>query len=83
MAGRAAVRFALQGATDQMVTLLRGKDKGYSCSTGLAPLQEVAGRVQRMPAEYLDAANEMVTTAFMLYAKPLIGPSLPRFNRLP
>ena len=82
MAGRAAVRYALEGATDRMVTLLRGDGDAYSCTTGLAPLAEVAGRVRTMPPSYLDPGNHTVTDEFLRYASPLIGPPLPQFERL-
>ena len=82
MAGRAAVRYALEGATDRMVTLVRGDGDAYSCTTGLAPLAEVAGRVRTMPPSYLDPGNHTVTDEFLRYARPLIGPPLPRFERL-
>ena len=82
MAGRAAVRYALEGATDRMVTLLRGDGDAYSCTTGLAPLSEVAGRVRTMPPSYLDPDNHAVTEEFLRYARPLVGAPLPRFERL-
>ena len=82
MAGRAAVRYALEGATDRMVTLLRGDGDAYSCTTGLAPLAEVAGRVRTMPPSYLDPDNHAVTDEFLRYARPLVGAPLPRFERL-
>ena len=82
MAGRAAVRYALEGATDRMVTLVRGDGDAYSCTTGLAPLAEVAGRVRTMPPSYLDPGNHTVTDEFLRYARPLVGAPLPRFERL-
>ena len=82
MVGRAAVRYALDGATDKMVTLVRERGEEYSCTTGLAPLEEVAGKVRSMPAGYLDPANHGVTADFLRYARPLIGAPLPRFARL-
>ena len=82
MVGRAAVRYALQGTSDRMVTLLRDDSRGYACSTGLAPLAEVAGKVWKLPEEYFDRANYMATQAFLDYARPLIGPALPDFGRL-
>ena len=82
MAGRAAVRYALEGATDRMVTLVRGDGDAYSCTTGLAPLAEVAGRVRTMPPSYLDPGNHAVTDEFLRYARPLVGAPLPRFERL-
>ena len=82
MAGRAAVRYALEGAADRMVTLVRGDGDAYSCTTGLAPLAEVAGRVRTMPPSYLDPDNHTVTDEFLRYARPLVGAPLPRFERL-
>ncbi len=80
--GRAAVRYALDGHTDRMVTLAREPGDRYRCNTGLAPLDKVAGQVKLMPSEYLDSANRFVTDEFIRYAMPLIGAPLPRFGRL-
>jgi 6-phosphofructokinase 1 len=82
MVGRAAVRHAIHGETDVIVTLVRTDGDGYACSTGLAPLAQVAGKVQAMPEAYLDRANGFVTKAFLDYARPLIGSPLPRFGRI-
>jgi 6-phosphofructokinase len=82
MAGRAAVRAALQGETDVMVTLVRSEGDGYECGTGLAPLAEVANAVREMPPEYLDPAHYAVTESFLEYARPLLGAPLPRFGRV-
>ena len=82
MAGRAAVRYALEGRSDVMVTLVREPDRAYRCSTGLAPLAQVAGQVRTMPAEFYAPGQYMVTQAFLDYAKPLLGASLPEFSRV-
>lgn len=81
MAGRAAVRFALDGHTDEMVTLVRGPGEGYSCKAGVVSLTEVADQVRTMPNEYLDDAGSFVNPAFIDYVRPLVG-RLPRFGRL-
>ena len=81
MVGRAAVRYALEDQTDRVVTLVRESAQAYACTTGLAPLSDVAGRVRRMPDEYLDAGSGLVTESFVRYARPLVGP-LPRLARL-
>ncbi|MBM3943975.1 MAG: hypothetical protein FJ317_00590 [SAR202 cluster bacterium] len=81
MAGRDAVRYALKGHTGEMVTLMRDSDRPYRCSTGLVPLEKVAGRVKRMPEGFLDRGRYLSTQAFGAYARPLVGP-LPRFGRL-
>ena len=82
LAGRAAVSSALQGASGQMVTLVREPGDEYACSTGLVPLDQVAGRVRRLPDAYFDANEYSATDAFSEYARPLIGAPLPRFGRL-
>ena len=82
LVGRDAVKYALRGHTDSMVTLERQPGKKYQCSTGLAPLREVAGRVKAMPPGYFDPAAGLPTPAFLGYARPLIGGPLPRYGRL-
>lgn len=82
MAGRAAVRAALDGETDVMVTLVRSGGDVYGCGTGLAPLSDVANAVKEMPPEYLDPDHYEVTDAFLDYARPLLGAPLPRFGRV-
>lgn len=81
LVGQAAVKAALNGHTDCMVTLLRVPGEEYRCNTGLAPLSEVVGRERVMPPEYYDADAFSVTPEFVRYAKPLIGDDLPRFAR--
>ena len=81
--GRAAVRLAVSGKSDVMVTLERRTgDEGYTCDTGLAPLAEIANAEKVMPDAYLVAEGNDVTPAFLDYARPLIGESLPRLARL-
>ena len=82
MVGRESVRYAMAGCSDQMVTLEREPGDEYSCTTGLAPLEKVAGQVKAMPPQYLDPDNYWVTRAFIDYAKPLIGSPLPRFGSI-
>ncbi len=81
-AGRAGVRHALDGESGSMVTLVRGEGPAYSCSTGLAPLAEVANGVKLMPREFVNDEGNFVTQAFVEYARPLIGDPLPRYARL-
>lgn len=82
MAGRAAVRRAIAGERDIIVTLERESGDRYACATGAAPLKAVGGKVKRMPPEYLDADNHFVTQAFFEYARPLLGSALPEYGRL-
>ena len=82
MAGRAAVTYAADGATDVMVTLEREPGDVYVCRTGTAPLAEVAGGIKTLPPGMYDPASSMPTSDFAAYAEPLIGGPLPRLERL-
>ena len=81
-AGRAAVRYALEGQTDVMVALERSVGDDYSCTTVAVPLAAVAGAVKAMPPEFLDSGRYQVTDAFLDYARPLIGDPIPAPARL-
>ena len=80
-AGREAVRFALEGRSGEMVSLVRRPGAAYACDFSTVPLSSVAGRVQAMPARYLDTSLGMATPDFVEYARPLAG-RLPIFGRL-
>jgi len=82
MVGRAAVREALRGVSDKMITLVREPGPEYRCTTGLADLDVVANAEHYLPREYVNAAGNGVTDAFIEYARPLIGEPLPRYARL-
>ncbi|MCL0101584.1 diphosphate--fructose-6-phosphate 1-phosphotransferase [Dehalococcoidia bacterium] len=82
LVGRQAVRVAMTGLTDVMVTLVRDPSPIYSCSTGVARLDRVAGSERYLPPAFLDEHLGLPTSAFTNYARPLIGGRLPRFARL-
>ncbi len=81
LVGRAAVDYALKGQSDVMVTLVRRPGESYACSTGLAPLEDIAGKVRPLPPEYIGPPGTMAP-AFCEYARPLLGKPLPRYARL-
>ena len=81
-AGRAAIRHALAGDADIIVTLQRAPGDEYACATATAQLADVGGKVKRMPPDYIDPANHFVTPAFLDYARPLLGDALPVYGRL-
>ena len=81
MVGRAAVSAAREGMRDVIVTLEREDYANYKCRTGFAPLNQVGGKVRRMPDEYLAPRDNFVTDAFIEYLKPLVG-EIPHFGRL-
>lgn len=75
LAGAEAMRLALSGETDKMVTLLRetGPQGEYQCKTGVTTLERIANLERKMPENYLNAEGNFVTQAFLDYAQPLIG----------
>ena len=80
-AGREAVRFALEGRSGEMVSLVRESGAAYGSGFTTVPLSSVAGRVKAMPACYLDTSLGMPTPDFVDYVLPLAG-RLPLFGRL-
>jgi ATP-dependent phosphofructokinase / diphosphate-dependent phosphofructokinase len=80
--GRAGVRHAVCGQSGSMVTLVREPGPEYTCTTGLAPLGDVANSVKLMPREFVNQEANFVTQAFVDYAMPLIGDPLPHYARL-
>ena len=81
MVGRAAVSAAREGIRDVIITLEREESPVYKCRTGFAPLDQVGGKVRRMPEKYLSPHDNFVTDAFIQYLKPLAG-DIPHFRRL-
>ncbi len=80
--GRAAVRAALSGSTDQMVILERAEGPTYRCTIGMADLEQIANVEKRMPADFINEAGNYVTQEFVDYALPLIGGPLPQYVEL-
>jgi 6-phosphofructokinase 1 len=82
LVGREAVRLAARGVSGVMVSLERAQGQGYSVRTGTARLDVVANAQRRLPAQFINAAGNGLTEAFVDYAAPLIGDPLPTFVRL-
>lgn len=72
MAGQAAVKAAIAGESDQMVTLVRGDGDHYTCGTGLAPLSEIANGIKALPPEWIHEDGVSMNFQFVRYALPLI-----------
>jgi 6-phosphofructokinase 1 len=81
-AGATAVGLALEGRSDLMVTLVRESDDPYRCSTGTAPLAEIANHQRTLPPEFIASDGFGLTAAFERYARPLLGDPLPEYARL-
>jgi 6-phosphofructokinase 1 len=72
LAGQAAVKAAIMGETDKMVTLLRGDQDHYTVETGLAPLSDIANGVKKLPREWINEDGISMNHQFLRYAQPLI-----------
>ena len=72
LAGEAAVKAAIDGVTDKMVTLIRGEADQYVCETGLTDLSEVANGVKTLPADWINEDGTSMSFQFVKYALPLI-----------
>ena len=72
LAGQAAVKAAINGETDKMVTLVRGDTDHYTCETGLAPLSDIANGVKKLPREWINEDGVSMNFQFLRYAQPLI-----------
>lgn len=82
MVGREAVRQAAEGKSGYMVTLVREPDEVYRCTTGLAPLEDVASVEKLLPDEYINDHGNFVTADFKAYTRPLLGSPLPDYVTL-
>jgi len=76
------VRQAATGGSGYMVTLVRKPGEAYRCTTGLAPLEEVANVEKLLPDEFINTEGNFVTQAFKTYTRPLMGSSLPDYVTL-
>ena len=72
LVGQAAVKAAINGETDKLITLVRGDNDTYSCETGLAPLADVANNVKKLPREWINEDGVSMNFQFVRYAQPLI-----------
>ena len=82
LVGEMAVRHAVAGVTDRMVTLERIAEEPYQCTTGLVELARVANVEKRLPDDFLSPSGNDVTPAFVDYVRPLLGGPLPPYVRL-
>ena len=80
--GRQAVKEAIAGRMEGMITLIRDPGPEYHCSLGVASLGDIANRERMLPPEFMNEAGNYPTEAFFAYARPLIGELQPKYVRL-
>ena len=85
LVGQAAVKAAINGESDKLVTLVRGDNDTYSCETGLTPLADVANNVKKLPREWINEDGVSMNFQFVRYAQPLIQGevAIPHDNGVP
>lgn len=72
LVGQAAVKAAVNGETDKLVTLVRGDGDQYTCETGLSALADVVGNLKKLPREWINEDGVSLNFQFFRYATPLI-----------
>lgn len=85
LVGQAAVKAAVSGETDKLVTLVRGDGDNYTCETGLSALSDVVGNLKKLPKEWVNEDGVSLNFQFFRYATPLIQGevTVPYENGLP
>lgn len=85
LVGQAAVKAAVNGESDKLVTLVRGDGDNYTCETGLSALTDVVGNLKKLPKEWVNEDGVSLNFQFFRYATPLIQGevTVPYDNGLP
>ena len=83
--GQAAVKLALAGKNEVMVTIKRESTEPYSWTTGSVPLNKVANVEKKMPRSFIARDGWGITKSCRSYLLPLIqGEDYPAYsNGLP
>lgn len=70
--GAFAVQTACEGRSGVMVTLRRLSEHPYLTGTGFVPLEQIANRERKVPAEWITASGCDVTDEMTAYVRPLV-----------
>ena len=73
LAGKTAVRSALDGMTDYMVGFERPSTGPYRCDIRLIPLDKVANTEKKIPLEWINSDGNGLLPPFLDYILPLIA----------
>ena len=81
MAGRAALRAAVNGSTGVMIGFDRecAEDGSYRIQTTMIPIEKVMLLEKTVPDEFISEKGNDVTPAFTEWCRPLVGPLPERF----
>jgi 6-phosphofructokinase 1 len=78
--GETAVKEAIAGTPDGSIAIQRVEGEKYAVEFNRVPLKSVAKETRHMPDEFINAAGNDVTQAFLDYAAPIVGP-LPKIGK--
>ena len=83
--GRAAVKFASEGVTREMITVVRKSTKPYVTEISHSDVSKIANMIKFVPAEFINERGNDVTDACCEYLLPLIeGENYPTYvNGIP
>ncbi|MDR3316991.1 MAG: 6-phosphofructokinase [Puniceicoccales bacterium] len=70
--GVKAVRYAVEGESGKMISIVREGDSPYAVTYALTDLDEVAGKVKTFPEAWIDESGSMISSNFFRYVAPLI-----------
>ncbi len=80
--GKAAVQYALKGMNATMPVVVRTSDAPYRWKVEAAPLERIANREKKMPANFIRKDGFGITPAARRYLEPLIrGEAYPAYGR--
>ncbi len=79
--GTSGVKFSVKDFSDGSVAIKRKDSKRYAVTFERVTLKSVAKETKHMPAKFIHKDGNQVTSAFIDYVKPLVGP-LPVIGRL-
>lgn len=79
LAGKEAVKAALEGVTGIMIGFKRIPGEAYGVTPIRIPIEEVMMFENTMPDEYINERGNDVTEAFVEWCKPLLGEEIPQF----
>jgi len=82
LAGRDAVRWALQGISKVMVGFVREAGGKYAIRCRPVPLEKIPNRERLLSQEYLNREKNGISPGFVRYALPLIGTGIPELPSL-
>jgi len=72
MVGEDAVKYAVNGKSGVMITLIREEGSSYRCKTSTVELSKVANRERKVPRPWINEEGNFVRKEFIQYAYPLI-----------